>query len=179
MTLANRITVLRIVLIPVFGVLFLEQGNDPLMKKAMLAVFSLAIFTDMLDGLMARIRKERTPLGTFLDPLADKLLLTASFVLLTYRGDIPLWAFVVIFSRDLIIVLGWTIVYILTSSSKIEPRASGKFTTFLQMSAVIALLFPVPIPFANWIVRAMVLATVVSAVDYILVGSRNLEPVPR
>ena len=179
MTLANRITLSRILLIPVFGILFLEQGNDPLKNKIMLAVFSLAILTDVLDGLIARIRKEKTPLGTFLDPLADKLLLTASFVLLTYRGDIPLWVFVIVFSRDLIIVLGWTIVYILTSSSNITPRASGKITTFLQMSAVIALLFPVPTPFANWIVRIMILATVVSAIDYILLGSRNLEPIPR
>ena len=179
MTLANRITLLRIVLIPVFGVLFLEQGNDPTLKKVMLAVFALAIFTDVLDGLIAHIRKEKTPLGTFLDPLADKLLLITSFVLLTYRGNLPLWIFVVVLSRDLIIVLGWTIVYILTSSAKITPRVSGKITTFLQMAAVIALLFPVPDPFTYWIIQAMVLATIVSTIDYILLGSRNLEPVPR
>src|SRR3989344_8030619 len=161
MTLANRITLLRIALIPVFVVLFLQQKDDPFMKKAMLAVYALAIFTDLLDGLMARIRQERTPLGTFLDPLADKLLLTATFILLTYRGDIELWVFVVVFSRDLIIVLGWTIVYILASTNKIEPRMSGKITTLLQMTTCIALLFPVPIPFANWIVRVMVVATVI------------------
>ncbi len=179
MTWANRITLLRILLIPVFVVLFLEQKDDPFLKKLTLAVYSLAIFTDILDGLVARIRKERTPLGSFLDPLADKLLSTTTFILLTYRGDIELWVFVVVFSRDLIIVLGWTIVYILTSSSKIEPRASGKITTLIQMASCIALLFPVPMPIATWLVRAMIVATVFSAVDYILVGSRNLEPVPR
>lgn len=179
MTLANRITILRIALIPVFVVLFLQQGNSPVLKKWMLAVYSFAIFTDLLDGIVARMRGERTPLGTFLDPLADKLLVTSSLILLTYRGDIPLWVFVVVFSRDLIIVLGWTIIYILTSSSKIEPRPLGKATTLLQMGASIALLFPVPVPFAMWIVRAMVLVTILSAIDYMWVGSKRLEPIPK
>ena len=179
MTLANRITLLRIALIPVFVILFLEQRDDPMIKKWMLAVYAFAIFTDVLDGLAARMRGEKTPLGTFLDPLADKLLVTASFILLTYRGDIALWAFVVVFSRDLIIVLGWTIVYILTSSSKIEPRSLGKATTFMQMSACIALLFPVPVEIAVWIVRGMILVTALSALDYMWVGSKSLEPIPK
>ncbi len=179
MTLANRITLLRIGLIPVFAILFLERRDNPLLSNWMLGVYAFAIFTDLLDGLAARIRMERTPLGTFLDPLADKLLATVSFVLLTYRGDIPLWVFVVVFSRDLIIVLGWTIVYILTSSSKIEPRPLGKATTFLQMSSCIALLFPVPVAMAYWIVRVMALVTILSAIDYMWIGSKRLEPIPK
>ncbi len=179
MTLANRITILRIALIPVFVILFLERRENPLLTNWMLGVYAFAIFTDLLDGLAARIRKERTPLGTFLDPMADKLLITASFILLTYRGDIPLWVFVVVFSKDLITVLGWTIVYILTSSSKIQPRPLGKATTFLQMTACIALLFPVPPGITYWIVRAMVVVTSLSALDYMWVGSQRLEPIPK
>jgi CDP-diacylglycerol--glycerol-3-phosphate 3-phosphatidyltransferase len=179
MTLANRITVLRIALIPVFVILFLQSSENPILKNWTLAVFAFAIFTDLLDGLAARIRKERTPLGTFLDPVADKLLITASFILLTYRGDIPLWVFVVVFSKDLITVMGWTIVYILTSSSKIEPRPLGKATTFLQMAACIALLFPVPPMATIWVVRCMVVVTALSALDYMWVGSQRLEPIPK
>ena len=140
MTLANRITILRIALIPVFVVLYLQQADYPHLKNWTLAVFAFAIFTDMMDGIAARMRKEKTPLGSFLDPLADKILLTASFILFTHTGKIGLWVFVVIFSRDLIIVLGWTIIYILTSSSTIAPRPLGKLCTFLQMLASIALL---------------------------------------
>jgi CDP-diacylglycerol--glycerol-3-phosphate 3-phosphatidyltransferase len=179
MTLANRITILRIALIPVFVILFLQQRHYPALKNWTLAIFAFAIFTDLLDGLAARMRKEKTPLGSFLDPLADKLLLTASFTLFTYAGQIPLWVFVLIFSRDLIIVLGWTIIYILTSSSSIQPRTLGKTCTFLQMTATIALLFPVPDLITVWIVRAMVIATVASAVDYMWVGSKRLEPIPK
>ena len=179
MTLANRITILRIMLIPVFVILYLEQRDTTFLKNWTLAVFAFAILTDLLDGLAARIKGERTQLGTFLDPLADKLLLTASFVLFTYRGEIPLWVFVVVFSRDLITVLGWTIIYILTSSNKIEPRILGKFSTFMQMSTSIAILFPVPLGITHWIIRAMVIVTVISTIDYMWVGSRRLEPIPK
>lgn len=179
MTLANRITLLRIFLIPVFVILFLQERTYEGLHKWTLAVFAFAVLTDLLDGLAARVRGERTPLGTFLDPLADKLLITSTFILFVYVGRIDLWVFVTIFSRDLMIVLGWAIIYILTGSSKIEPRKWGKISTFLQMTAAIALLFPVPEFFAHWIVRLMVLFTVISAVDYIWAGSQRLEPIPR
>ncbi len=179
MTLANRITIFRIALIPVYVILYLEQRENPLLKDWTLAVFAFAIFTDMLDGLAARMRREKTLLGTFLDPLADKLLLIASFILFTYRNEIPLWVFVVVFSRDLIIVLGWTIIYILTSSSKIEPRPLGKATTFMQMISAISILFPVPLEITDWVVRGMVVVTILSAIDYVWIGSRRLEPIPK
>jgi len=179
MTLANRITLLRIALIPVFVILYLQEQKYPHLHNWTLGVFAFAILTDLLDGLAARMRGEKTPLGSFLDPLADKLLLLASFVLFTYTERIGLWVFVVVFSRDLIIVLGWTLIYILTSSSAIKPRLAGKTCTFFQMSSSIALLFPVPDALTLWIVRVMVVLTVISAVDYMMVGSKRLEPIPR
>lgn len=178
MTLANRITILRIALIPVFVVFYLQDKNYPQLINWTLAVFAFAIFTDLLDGFAARVRKEKTQLGKFLDPLADKLLLTATYMLFAYKGDVALWVFVAIFSRDLIIVLGWSILYILTSSSSIEPRPLGKLTTFLQMTAAITVLFPFPQTASLWIVRVMVLVTVFSAIDYIRVGSKRLELIP-
>lgn len=179
MTLANRITILRIALIPIFVILFLQERKFPHLHNWTLGVFAFAILTDLLDGFAARIRKEKTPLGTFLDPLADKLLITATFILFAYIEKIDLWVFVTIFSRDLIIILGWVIIYILTSSSKIEPRLLGKSSTFLQMVAAIALLFPVPDFMTDWIIRIMILITVISAIDYIWIGSKKLEPIPR
>lgn len=178
MTLANRITILRIALIPLFVILFLQENKYPALKNWTLAVFAFAIFTDLLDGMAARIRKEKTQLGSFLDPLADKLLITATFVLFAYTGRIPLWMFVIIFSRDLIIVLGWTIIYILTSSSMILPRPLGKFSTFLQMAVAIGILFPVPDAITRWLIRIMLTLTISSAVDYIRVGSKRLELIP-
>ncbi len=179
MTLANRITILRIALIPVFAILFLQSGKYPELSNWGLGIFAFAIFTDLIDGMAARIKNEKTPLGAFLDPLADKLLITASFILFAYTARIDLWVFVTVFSRDLIIVLGWTIIYILTSSSKIEPRVLGKISTFLQMSSCIAILFPVPEELTRWTLRLMIFFTITSAVDYMWIGSRKLEPIPR
>lgn len=178
MTLANRITILRIILIPVFVVLYLQKAQYPQLNNWALAVFAFAILTDLLDGLAARLRKEQTALGTFLDPLADKLLITATFVVFAFAKKIDLWVFVTVFSRDLIIVLGWAIIYILTASAKIEPRPLGKTSTFLQMTTAISILYPIPNFFSIWIIRLMVLATVISAIDYIQSGSKRLEPIP-
>src|SRR3989338_2354782 len=179
MTLANRITILRIVLIPIFVVLYLQKSKFPVLENWTLAVFSFAILTDWLDGIAARTKKQKTQLGSFLDPLADKLLLTATFILLAYSGKIDLWVFVTIFSRDLLIVLGWVIIYILTSSSEIAPRMLGKISTGLQMVSSIMLLFPLPEQFASWTVRAMVSFTVISAIYYIWVGSKRLDLIPK
>ncbi len=179
MTLANRITIIRIALIPIFVILFLQQGKYPVLANWTLAVFAFAIFTDFLDGLAARLKKQKTQLGSFLDPLADKLLLLATFILLAYTGRIELWIFVTVFSRDLLIVLGWTILYILTSSSTIEPRILGKISTFLQMISAITLLFPIPEVFAYWIVRVMVFFTITSAMDYLWSGSKRLDLIPK
>lgn len=179
MTLANRISILRILLIPIFMVVYLQAQKYDVLKNWALGIFAFAILTDLLDGAVARMRGERTRLGSFLDPLADKLLITATFVALTYLGTIELWILVIIFSRDLIIVLGWAIIYILTNSSEIRPRILGKISTLLQMGSAIALLFPVPELLADWLVKIMLLFTLFSAADYILVGSKKLEPIPR
>ncbi len=130
MTLASKITVMRIIAIPFFVVALME--NQLLFAQVL---FCLCVFSDALDGAIARLRGERTPLGAFLDPLADKLLLATTFTVFSYLHWIPLWIFVAIISRDLIIILGWIVVYILTHNSKIEPRPSGKkYTTVLQMA---------------------------------------------
>jgi cardiolipin synthase (CMP-forming) len=168
-TLASKITVLRIIAIPFFVVALLEKH----LNWAQL-IFALCVFSDALDGALARMRRERTPLGAFLDPLADKLLLLSTYILFSYLNWIPLWVFVAVLSRDLLIILGWTTVYILTGNAKIEPRPSGKITTVLQMAVAIAKLFPslefIFVP----LLYAMIAATLISAADYIWVGNKRL-----
>src|SRR3989338_4153434 len=132
MTLANKITVLRIIAIPIF-IIVLLQGHMTWAR----VIFILSVFSDALDGALARIRGERTPLGSFLDPLADKLLLMATFIAYTYLGWIPVWIFIAVLSRDLLIIMGWAVVYILTGNSKIQPRPLGKLTTALQMAVAL------------------------------------------
>src|SRR4051812_48500483 len=101
MTLANKITVGRIITVPLF-VIALTEGAIHTAQ----ALFLLCMLSDALDGAIARIRGERTPLGTFLDPLADKLLLVAAYITFTALRQIPIWVFITVISRDFLIIMG-------------------------------------------------------------------------
>ena len=170
MTLANRITILRIILIPVF-IITLLQNQYPWPA----IIFTVTIVTDALDGFIARWRKQITPLGSFLDPLADKLLMFSSFLTLSYLKIIPLWLFVVILSRDLLIVLGWTVVFFLTGSTEIKPRLLGKLTTIFQMVTIWLVLLELPAAWTGRMLLATVLVTTLSGLDYVITGSKKLN----
>jgi cardiolipin synthase len=172
MTLANKITVMRIIAIPLFVIALIEHH-----MTIARTLFTLSILSDALDGALARIRGERTPLGTFLDPLADKLLLVATFIAYTCIGWIPVWIFIAVLSRDLLILLGWSIVYILTGNSKIEPRPLGKITTALQMTVALGKLINLPDPAYHAILHTMIAFTILSAIDYVWVGNLRLGAV--
>jgi cardiolipin synthase len=169
MTLANKITILRILLIPAIVIgLLLDR------KPWMYILLGFSMLTDLLDGLAARSRKERTRLGAFLDPLADKLLLSSVYLTLTYLHIIHPWIFVLVFSRDLLIVLGWTVIYILTGSSKIQPQILGKITTALQMATALSYIIPSLAGLQIPLLWSSVAATIVSAVDYVIIGQKRL-----
>ncbi len=168
-TLANQITIVRIIIIPVIVILLLE-GMTP--WAAGLLAFS--VLTDLLDGMAARILKEQTAIGAFLDPMADKLLLSAVYLTLAYLKVIDIWLFVVIFSRDLLIVLGWGLIYILTRSWNVSPRPLGKITTGVQMVASLAFVLSTPRPFRYVLLWAIGILTVASIVDYIIIGEKKL-----
>lgn len=170
MTLANKITVLRMIAVPLLVITLLHHYAG----WARL-IFCLSIASDALDGSLARWRGERTPLGSFLDPMADKLLLVATFLVLTFQGRVPLWIFVVLFSRDLLIALGWVIIYILTNNAKVQPRLLGKLTTMSQMAVVLALLFGLPHPWSSWLLDLMVVVSIISLLDYIYLGNHRLS----
>src|SRR5206468_9180611 len=121
MGLANWLTVLRILLIPVFVSLLVYRKPGPA-----LVVFAGAALTDLLDGWIARRRRSQSRLGAFLDPTADKLLLTASFVTLTYLKVLPFWIAVVVISRDVILVVGTLLVYMLGARVYPRPTWAGK-----------------------------------------------------
>lgn len=132
MGLANWLTVLRIVLIPVFVTLLVYRHPG-----WALAVFALAAFTDLLDGWVARRRGMASRLGAFLDPLADKLLLTASFVTLTYLKTLPFWITAVVLSRDVILIVGALVVHMVGIRINPEPTWMGKAATFFQVLTVL------------------------------------------
>ena len=121
MGLANWLTLLRILLIPVFVSLLVYRRPGPA-----LIVFGLAALTDLLDGWAARHWKDESSLGAFLDPMADKLLLTSSFVTLTYLKVLPFWIAAVVISRDVILVLGALLIYMLGRPHPAAPDVGGE-----------------------------------------------------
>lgn len=175
MGLANGLTVLRILLIPVFVSLLVYRRPGPA-----LAVFALAASTDLLDGYVARRRGSQSRLGAFLDPIADKLLLTASFVTLTYLKALPFWITAVVITRDVILVVGALLIYMVGGRIYPRPTWAGKTATFFQILAVLSGLlaryFPAPITLKVIIWLAAVF-TVISGLQYIVQGMRFLNAV--
>src|SRR5262249_21945705 len=102
-----------------------------------LIVFAIAGATDSLDGAIARLTNSRTTLGSYIDPLADKLLLVSSFLILTFLGFIPHWLAIIVISRDVIILVGFIVLYIITGRSiVVRPSFVGKASTFFQLLTV-------------------------------------------
>ena len=172
LTLANQLTVLRIMLIPVF-VLQVVYGY----LGWALSVFLIAGITDALDGVIARRAGQRTSLGAWLDPMADKLLLVTTFIVLTLPGlpltnHIPLWLTVFVISRDVVIVGVVAIVNLAVGPRTFKPSMLGKLATatFIVTSVVIMYFNyrreqSVVVDLLAWLSLAM---TVISAVDYFL-----------
>src|SRR5919108_1723241 len=132
MGLANWLTVLRILLIPVFVSLLVYRRPG-----IALVVFAAAALTDLLDGYVARHRGIQSRLGAFLDPMADKLLLISSFVTLTWLKALPFWIAAVVISRDMILLLGALAIHM--AGGRIHPRPTwaGKTATFFQVLTVL------------------------------------------
>lgn len=180
MNLANKLTLLRIILVPVFLIFFLVQGIDYGTIIATI-IFIVASVTDQLDGHIARSRNQITTFGKFMDPLADKLLVTAVFVCLVQIGMIPGWAVIIILSREFAV----SGLRSIAASNGLVIAASwwGKIKTVTQMLAILLFLLTVNIMSlgnANLIVNALpgfiiasnvvfyicVIITIISGIDY-------------
>jgi cardiolipin synthase len=135
LTVPNIITLARILLTPLF-IIFLIQKRYP----EALGIFVLAGLSDMADGLIARRWQQRTPLGTFLDPLADKLLMCSSFVTLAIYHHIPSWLAVIVISRDIVLVLGVTLFKLVNFPVVVHPSLAGKLSTATQVTTVFLVL---------------------------------------
>jgi cardiolipin synthase len=170
LTLANQLTILRIMLIPAF-VLLTVYGY----LGWALFVFLTAGITDALDGLIARVTSQRTSLGAWLDPMADKLLLVTTFVVLTLpqidlTNHVPLWLTVLIISRDIVIVGVVAIVNLAVGPRTFRPSIWGKLATATYIVASVVFMYynwrmersPV-VDSAIWIALAL---TLVSSGDY-------------
>lgn len=177
MTLSNKLTFGRIATIPVIAgtIVLYRRGETDWLRLFAVALFCASIATDILDGAIARAWNQRTKFGTFLDPLADKLLVNVTLVFLAVHDEfgnaIPLWVPPIILGRDVLIALGARIVSQVSGQRVFNPRLPGKVSTAFQMAAILGALLEVP--FAYRLTVVTVIITLISCADYLWSGSRE------
>ena len=173
-SIPNILTLVRILLTPVFVILLLRD----LFPMALL-VFAIAGISDGLDGLIARYMNQRTTLGAYLDPAADKLLLISSFVALAVLGVIPAWVTVIVIARDVIILLGLAIFMLTEKKYEVSPTLVSKCTTTAQILTVLVTLYDPTHLKLTMVYQGLLWSTVVlttlSGLHYIYLGMTILQ----
>ncbi|MBM7624811.1 CDP-diacylglycerol--glycerol-3-phosphate 3-phosphatidyltransferase [Sporohalobacter salinus] len=175
MNLPNKLTLLRIILVPIFMffLLFNPAGEATVYTRYLaVAVFTMAAITDGLDGYIARKQNLVTRFGKFIDPLADKLLISAALVALVDMGEISSWAAIIIIGREFAI----TGLRVVAASDGIVISASklGKYKTTLQIIAIIAII--INLPYSLALIWLAVLLTIISGLDYLWKGREVIMP---
>jgi len=173
--LANQLTLFRFLLVP-FILIAMVYGRH----SAALALFLAAAVTDAIDGLVARRLNQRTPIGAYLDPIADKLLLSSSFFVLAVIGSVPWWLVILILGRDAMILVTGVVIRLATSIRDFPPTVLGKANTAVQIVTVFGFVlrnawsFP-PLEWLTgqivWLAAAVTLA---SGAHYAVITSRRL-----
>lgn len=187
MTTANKITILRILLIPFFvgaAIYYVRTANE-WCRLAAIVCFVVAAICDGVDGYIARHYNQISELGKVLDPLADKLLLVSAIVLLSFDNTpyfrrIPFWLTVTIIGRDLLILIGVIVIHFTVGKVKVRPRLSGKLATVFQMLAVIWILmkWDFHLDIMRTLIYGAGILTAVSGLFYIWDGSKQLSAHP-
>jgi CDP-diacylglycerol--glycerol-3-phosphate 3-phosphatidyltransferase len=187
-TLASKITILRILGVPLFILVLLyytmnlSRGQTKDFERFIaLGLFAAVAFTDAVDGYLARSRREITRLGSILDPIADKALLVSGMVLLTrpslpaLQPQFPVAFTLLVISRDVVLVAGAFVVHLISGHVRVRPRWTGKVATFFQMLCIAWALARGPrVPFLVFVCTAGFF-TFVSGAHYLLDGIRQIE----
>ncbi|ALA57072.1 CDP-alcohol phosphatidyltransferase family protein [Nitrospira moscoviensis] len=177
MNIPNSLTILRILLIPVY-IGFMTYGKYGLALLALL----LAGATDAIDGALARRMNQRTQLGAILDPLADKLLLTSGFISLAVLHLVPSWLVILVVSRDIILLLGTAVAHVTNVPIDITPTLLGKGTTLLQLTYILLVVLMkwkgMALSLLTPLLITMVVFTLASGLHYLYRGYRHTNAAP-
>src|SRR5437867_8766124 len=191
MTTANKITVVRILMIPAFVTIAIYYGESihrgaphEWMRFTAIAIFLMAAVSDGLDGYVARRYNQRSSLGVILDPLADKGLLLSGIITLSISnwselepeyGSFPVWFPVLVISRDAILFVGAAVLYLLNGKVHVKPNWTGKVATALQMIAIGWVMLQLRLLPLLYVAIAAGFFTAVSGIVYVTVGVRQLQ----
>ena len=182
MSLANKLSLFRILLVPAFVLclVYYRPGELEKLRYLALALFLIGVVTDAVDGYVARAERQATRLGAILDPAADKLFLVTAFLSLSLISTLPQeyrlppWVPILVISRDLLIVFGWLLIVLITGDLQAQPSRLGKATTFFQMLTIVSVLLG-GLVFARFILWAAMVLTVLSGIGYVRRGNHMLN----
>ena len=191
MTTANKITVVRILMIPVFVTMAIYYGQSiqrgaPLewQRFTAIVIFLVAAASDGLDGYVARRYKQRSTLGAILDPIADKGLLLSAIITLSISnwsdidpeyGRFPAWFPVLVITRDAVILVGAGVLHLLNGKVQVRPSWTGKVATVLQMAAIAWVMLQLHFLPLLYVVIAAGVFTFISGIIYVMDGVRQLQ----
>jgi CDP-diacylglycerol--glycerol-3-phosphate 3-phosphatidyltransferase len=185
MTTANKVTILRILLIPFFvvEVLYYTKTGNEINRLLGMCSFAAAAILDGVDGYIARRYNQRSELGAILDPLADKLLLVSGIVLLSfdhmpYLQSIPLWLTGTIIGRDILLLAGLIVIQMMVGKVSVRPRIVGKIATVLQMIVVLWILLKWGGKWLTCWTLSAGICTGISGLLYVWDGTRQLSAHP-
>jgi len=191
MTTANKVTIGRIILVPFFVVqmLYYFRTGDELHRYLAMASFLIATISDGIDGYLARHRGQATQLGAYLDPIADKFLMLSAFILLSIEFEkdpfgqrIPLWLTGTVIGRDLVVVFGSVLLYVVIGNVKVKPHWLSKMASVLQMVCIGWVLLRFPVTWAAdatfFLALAVTACTILSGVFYVHNGIRQFSEHP-
>jgi len=175
-TVPNQITILRLGFLPLFIVSISYEHY-----RWALLILVIAGLSDGIDGLLARSLNQRSSLGAYLDPIADKLLLSSSFVILAFKREIALWLMIFVLSRDVIILIVAVVILLIFGYRPFPPSVLGKATTFFQIVMIFSVVFSAAYPNARLglistiLIYTVATLTVVSAIHYSFSIARRLS----
>jgi CDP-diacylglycerol--glycerol-3-phosphate 3-phosphatidyltransferase len=191
MTTANKITIVRIAMIPLFVLMAIYYGESiqrgsPLewQRYTAIVIFLVAAVSDGLDGYVARHYKQRSALGAILDPIADKGLLLSGIITLSISnwsetepdyGKFPAWFPVLVITRDVVILVGAIVLQLLIGKVKVKPSWTGKVATVCQMCAIAWVMLQLRFLPLLFVVIVAGIFTFISGVIYVLDGVRQLQ----
>ena len=170
LTPANQISILRLVFVPIFAILVIERDYG-----WALAVLGAAAISDVVDGTVARIFHQESPLGVALDPIADKILMTTAYLTLAFREVLPWWLTILVLSRDVAIIMTAALISLVAGYRPFRPTILGKMSTTIQVATVfVAVGHQANVPLASALLLRICIylaatITVASGVHYLIV----------
>ncbi|MFA5859175.1 MAG: CDP-alcohol phosphatidyltransferase family protein [Elusimicrobiota bacterium] len=171
-TIPNAVTVTRILVTPVFW--YLLWSKSAVVDGTLTGLYLLLALGDAVDGILARVLNQKSAVGSVLDPIADKLLIVPTYFIFAVFAKLPIWLALIVVLRDMLIVIGWIVLYSKTKNLQTSPLISGKLSIIFEMLLLALLLLKFPGSVVQVVIVLTVLMIVLSFTEYVFRAVKNI-----